>query len=319
MRRLRPMGIADILDESVDLYKSNFILLVGIAAILYVPYFLLQRLVQATIPPGVTQQQQIAAALGIFAISLVAALFVTPIVTGALTFAISDRYLSREASIRGCYSRVFRGGVFWRLFAAILLKDLIWIGALVVIMIPAILVGFAGPRVGPIVAILVLVVVVLAAIIGAIVLALKLWMVEPALILETRGAGDAIGRSWALMRGNLRKALSLFVVVGFVVAVIALIVTGPTQMIITAGEKSGQPVSHWIVALDVVLGMLANVLLTPFMSIVAILLYYDIRMRREGFDLQVMAEELDAKARDFTAREVPAMPQEQLRSPEEPQ
>ena len=35
-RRLRPMGIADILDETVELYKTSFVLLVGIAAVVVV-------------------------------------------------------------------------------------------------------------------------------------------------------------------------------------------------------------------------------------------------------------------------------------------
>ena len=35
--RLRPLGIADILDETVELYKTNFLLLIGIAAVVYVP------------------------------------------------------------------------------------------------------------------------------------------------------------------------------------------------------------------------------------------------------------------------------------------
>ncbi|MDO8683192.1 MAG: hypothetical protein Q7N50_06895, partial [Armatimonadota bacterium] len=36
-RRLRPMGIGDLLDEMFDVYRSNFITLVGIMAVVQVP------------------------------------------------------------------------------------------------------------------------------------------------------------------------------------------------------------------------------------------------------------------------------------------
>lgn len=319
MRRLRPMGIADILDEAVDLYKSNFILLVGIAAIIYVPYSLLQGIMSAPVQGSVDAEQQMHVLLGGFGFLMLAGLFITPVVTVALTFAISDRYLSRDTSIRACYGRVFRGGVFWRLLAALLLKALVWTGAVAAMAIPIALVGAAIESLSDVLAAVLIAALIVGGAVAAAVVWVKLALVEPALIIEVRGARDAVSRSWSLIKGNVTKAFWLLVIVFLIVAVIAAVVTGPTQTIISINTQAGRHVSDWIVALNMVLAILVNVMLTPFASIVSILLYYDIRIRREGFDLQVLAEELGAKARDFAAREAPSISEEQLPPSEERQ
>ena len=38
---LRPMGIGDILDGAINLYRRNFLLLIGISAWVYIPIYLL--------------------------------------------------------------------------------------------------------------------------------------------------------------------------------------------------------------------------------------------------------------------------------------
>ena len=48
-----------------------------------------------------------------------------------------------------------------------------------------------------------------------------------------------------------------------------------------------------------------NVLTVPLYSIVAILLYYDLRIRKEGFDLELLASELDAGSRQITQQFTP--------------
>jgi hypothetical protein len=53
-------------------------------------------------------------------------------------------------------------------------------------------------------------------------------------------------------------------------------------------------------------------LLAPIPAIVAILLYYDIRIRKEGFDLELLANELDQKTRELSAQDITSLPQEQI-------
>ena len=101
IRRMRPMGIADILDETVELYKTSFVLLVGIAAVMHVPYSILTQyatvhMIGMTALPtnGKTPTpSDIFPMLGMLILSYLYLLVAAPFVTGALTYAISERYL----------------------------------------------------------------------------------------------------------------------------------------------------------------------------------------------------------------------------------
>ena len=310
------MGIADILDETVELYRSNFALLIGIAAVVYVPFFLVQGLAPQ---PEITPTGKIAnsaAFVALFPFIFLFVLVVEPIVTGALTFAISDRYLGRETSILACFRRILRPAILIRFIGAVMLKYLIIIGAAIVGVIAvaaiiAVLAASAGPGVGSKVA------TILVGIgVGAIVLflifylILRLTLVEPCFIIETTGATGAIGRAWRLIRGNVGKAFALLLIAGLVASLIPLIVTAPTQLAISFRPQAGPPPSHAIIVIDLILGAVVTTLLVPVTSIVTILLYYDIRIRKEGFDLELLANELDAKTRQFSAPDVTALPQE---------
>jgi hypothetical protein len=46
--------------------------------------------------------------------------------------------------------------------------------------------------------------------------------------------------------------------------------------------------------ITVIIAAVAIVLVYPFLAVVSTLLYYDLRVRKEGFDLEVMSRELGA-------------------------
>jgi hypothetical protein len=79
------MGLLEIVDQTFRLYRANFGLFFSITAVVYLPLGVLQS-VPALMVPGV--------ALGTFA-SLLA--------LGALTKAVSDRYLSQPTDIGSAY------------------------------------------------------------------------------------------------------------------------------------------------------------------------------------------------------------------------
>ncbi|UCH36107.1 MAG: hypothetical protein JSV65_07055, partial [Armatimonadota bacterium] len=88
---LRPMGLLEIIDQTFRLYRANFWLFFGIAAIVYMPLALLQ---------SASVETQIIAGL----LTLPAYL----LVTGALTKAVSDRYMGDEATFGGSYRHIGR-------------------------------------------------------------------------------------------------------------------------------------------------------------------------------------------------------------------
>ena len=322
--RFRPMGIADILDETVELYRSNFKLLIGIAAVLYVPYFLVEGFLTPTAfdvgPSG--ELANLPGIIAFYLLILLLALVVQPIVTGALTFAISDRYLGRETSIVGCFRRILAPSVFFRFLGAVLLVNLI-IGA--VVFVAAMLAGLGifasleATGIESIAGILFAVMIGLVVGAGALFATLYLWirlaLVPPCFIIERNGVSNAITRSWGLIQGNMLKGFVLLFLAALVAGLVPQIVTLPTQLMIGFGPKAGPAPSHIILAVHAILYAVSATLLVPVISIVVILLYYDLRIRKEGFDLQLLANQLDARTRQFSPAETTQLPQEGLAPP----
>ena len=303
--RLRPLGIADILDETVDLYRSNFVLLVGVSGVLNVPWAVLSALVE--------RAEGAAGAIGAV-FGFAGAVVVGSIVTGALTFAISHRYLGSPVSVGASYRRVLRSHIFFPLLGAMVLKDLIVfapIGAVYVLLFAvAAAVSIQGAATGAAMAAIVALALLVPAAVWAFYFGIRFLLVEPAVILEQVGAGGALSRSWNLMSGNVSKGFWLAVVVYGVMLLIMLIVTGPTQLAIASKTMARQEVSRSLLAINTILTALIGTVIAPCVSTAWILLYYDMRIRKEGFDLELLARELDEKAREFRAQGAASLPQE---------
>ena len=122
----------------------------------------------------------------------------------------------------------------------------------------------------------------IALIIPGIYIGLRTFAAMPALLLERKSPDAAVGRSWALAGGSVWKvfvALLLAYLIWFALLVVVQLL-GTTLI----GGRNPQ-----------VLAMLMGILsafIYPIISVVVTLLYYDLRIRREGFDLEIMAKEL---------------------------
>jgi hypothetical protein len=104
------------------------------------------------------------------------------------------------------------------------------------------------------------------------------------IVLEGQRSGAAFERSRNLVRGHTARvlgALALGLLFCLVVIVIMGLVIGVAESVLRVGER----------ALAVVMDA-SFILAYPVLSVVATLLYYDLRIRKEGFDLAVMAREL---------------------------
>ncbi|MCL4499547.1 MAG: hypothetical protein M1335_04805 [Chloroflexi bacterium] len=314
-RYLRPLGIADILDETADLYRANFILLIGIAAVLYVPFSVISGALTSPMANTGPDSDPMAVLALMGPRMMLLFLFmavVMPIVTGALTFAVSERYLGRPTSIGECYRRVLRADVFFPFLGALALKYgalfALYLGSFLIIFIA----GAAGGMAGSVMGFLAAAPFFLGMIVLLVYVGLRLILVEPAFIVEMKGAAGSLGRSWALMSGSVGKAFALVLIAGLVIGLISVIMTGPTQAIIAIKAQQGMRAAPGVYLLNTVLSTLVNVLTVPLFSIVVILLYYDARIRREGFDLELLARELDEKSA-ARAQDISSLPQEEIR------
>jgi hypothetical protein len=109
----------------------------------------------------------------------------------------------------------------------------------------------------------------------------------PALVLEDIGAGKAMSRSWALTKGfRLRIVGLLFVVL--IVLMIPFLAIGAM-----GGAFQAEPTTGSVVLVTVASG-LVSLVIGPLLYCVLTLVYYDLRVRKEAFDLEMLAAGLPA-------------------------
>ena len=115
-------------------------------------------------------------------------------------------------------------------------------------------------------------------------------MAAQAVVLEREGPVRALGRSWRLVRGSFWRVLGITLLAGLIVVVTAGVLQIPFSLFaaMAGGGNSLLPSTGGNVAgilISAVGGVVAGAVARPISAGVAVLLYVDLRMRREGLDL----------------------------------
>ncbi len=108
----------------------------------------------------------------------------------------------------------------------------------------------------------------------------RFFAVEAAVILEGKSAAGAFGRSSELSIGLKRHVLNTLILVGIVYFILLLCVTVAATML-------GSTV------LTLIASTLFIIVAYPMFGLTQMVLYYDARIRNEGFDLERMAASID--------------------------
>lgn len=114
-----------------------------------------------------------------------------------------------------------------------------------------------------------------------------LWFVTiPALVAERLGAWEAMTRSWSLIQGTWWRTLGLAVVTSLIVGIVSVALASPSQFVVFSGGSlsATQAVSQ-------VANTIAYILTLPFQALVAVVIYFDLRVRKEAFDLTALMGE----------------------------
>ncbi|MGE5327125.1 MAG: DUF4234 domain-containing protein, partial [Deltaproteobacteria bacterium] len=119
-----------------------------------------------------------------------------------------------------------------------------------------------------------------------------------AMLVENIKARAAIKRSVQLTKGNIGRVFLVTVLMTLVNITIVLIFQGPFYVVffLMAAKSPATPPPLWLTAAMNVSGGVGGALTGSLIMIGLVLLYYDIRVRKEGFDLQVMMAALDAQS-----------------------
>lgn len=292
--QLRPLSVGEILDAGFRLFRHRFGNLVACVLVPIVPLTILGTIITASTdenafdvnaPASESATAVAGAVTGVVVQSIGAALAVA-----ACFKAISAAYLGERASVGDSLRFALRR--FVPLIVTYILVVLITIPGFILLILPGIW------------------------------LSVKLCMAFPAVVFERAGPFKAIGRSWRLTRGNWWRVFGTLVVV----FLIALVVNFALTAVLGGIAASSDTISEVAFAiLATLITLLTYVLTYPLWAAVLTVIYYDLRVRNEGFDLQLLAQGVGADASRFeSSPERPAAPPPPgpggggFRPPEEP-
>jgi len=278
MPDLRPMDFGEILDGSLMIYRRHFGLFLKLAVTaLSVPLVLLVYFVLRALTD--LQQNPVRALVYLLPIGLVYYVASLVLTTGTIRI-ISDSYLGREPQLRDALSLGW--SKIWPLtavgFGKGIVAMLILLGCGVVVGIGVAVLKGAG--------VLLAVALVAGGTWFLFFVLCGYGVTTPVVVLEElRSSFDAFGRSWELTRSFKLKVAGLFFV--------AVLLTNfiPSFVFRGLGALFLQSVPPLGIALTAV-GYVAPLALAPVLAAVITLVYYDLRVRREAFDLQVLGQRL---------------------------
>ncbi len=255
---LRQMGVGELIDAAVRLYRLEWKVLMATVAFVIVPVTFLEAWatqvlvgnVGSAIPGSDAFGQLIAVTIFFVAVQF---LIVQPFLVAAVARAAADIYLGEPVTIGGTYR-----------YALSRLPSILWITILTTL---ATLLGLV------------------LLIIPGIIALVRLAFAPAALVVEGHRGSTALRRSWRLTKGFFWRTLGTLLLSGVIVAIVSGIISLPGELVVQAMGPEAWPISALVT-------VLATVLLTPFGMLVVVLLYFDLRIRKEGFDIEVMAREL---------------------------
>jgi hypothetical protein len=121
-------------------------------------------------------------------------------------------------------------------------------------------------------------------------------MVDKVVVLERKGWIKALKRSMELMKGGTEPGFWKFIKIkALLILLIGVLIAVAIQLIFQIpGVIFGVILKGSVVVQTIleILNIVGNTIATAFTATAMILYYYDIRLRKEGFDLKMMAENL---------------------------
>jgi hypothetical protein len=286
---IRAMQLGEILDGSFSIFRRHFglfmrlsILLVWLPTALMV-YLQLRFGSTPFAMMNVIEEHTLATIFVALAIVVVWTACSLMLKAGTIRI-ISDSYLGQEPDLASAL-RFAAQKIIPLLLVALskgLLLVLIYafgIGAVVAIVL-------LGKVLGSAIAVLMAVTASVALVWFVIYVACGYGVTTPIVVLEDLDSSfDAFGRSWDLTRGSKRKIFGTIVVTWLLSQMLPQMVVGGISGAFSAASPETQPIF-------VVLASLLGIVLAPILPCALTLLYYDLRVRREAFDLQVLSDQL---------------------------
>jgi glycerophosphoryl diester phosphodiesterase family protein len=289
---LRPLSLGDIFSGAVNAARRNPAAVFGLTAILMTISAVITSVAEAafrtsanstltTGPGGQISSTQLgnffAGLVPVLLLTVVLAFVVENVLSGLLTAVIGRGVLGRKVRIGEAWALGRIGSV---LAAAFLLVVIGLVIAAPVFLVSVVL-ALAGVPVGGVVAVAVLG--GIATVVVEIMVQVRLCITIPAVVLERIGPLSAVRRSWQLTRGSFWRLFGINLLTGLIASIAAGVLEIPFSIGAgVAGSSRGTIVALIIGAIG---SIVSATVVRPFSAGVTVLLYLDMRMRREGLDL----------------------------------
>ncbi len=263
--RLRPLEIGDVLDETFRMYRRHFALFAGISVIFSIPlaalsgygYFALFNFAatEATSSnPG--DVNSLFASLSPLVAGGLLNVAVLPLLYGGVSYAVCQSAIGNPVTLWGALRGAFR-----RYFQVLLYYVLLGLMVVAFCLFP-----------------------------------LWIWIsvnwivVLPAMFVENTGLFAAMGRSWRLVQGRWWRTFFILLLV-FVLNYVVSLALGAFLYL---GQVLLTILLSPYVALAIYEGavVLVSALVNPVLLIAIVLIYFDLRIRKEALDLFQLAQQV---------------------------
>jgi Membrane domain of glycerophosphoryl diester phosphodiesterase len=274
--RLRVMPLGELLDETFKLYRRHFTVIAGVALIIIVPNLILslisgsyranpvtylQNVAQNFNNPNalatIQAQQQAYTSSPLYLLSFPIAALLLPFSVGALYRAATSLAAGNVETIGSVLSGTLRR--YFAVWGVVLLLGLLFVGVIGIVTIPVVFW-----------------------------VAIRWWVAIPALFAEGIGPVKALGRSWNLVRDNWWRTLGILIIVGimvyFIDAALQVLFSGVAAVVpgLTGDLRAGV-ITTITTLVDALVGAITPIAIT--------MLYLDLRVRKEGLDLDQLARQ----------------------------
>ena len=265
--RLRPLEIGDVLDETFRLYRRNFLLLAGTSVAFSIPLAafagygysaLFGELFNQAASGNPADFSTFGPAIASLGVGVAINFLVQPLLFGVVCFAVCQSALGRPVTLWGALRGGFRK--YLPVFAFLFLIFLMGIAFCIFPLWIWILVGWVG--------------------------------VLPVMFVENTGLIAAMGRSWQLVQGRWWRTffiLLLVFVLNYVVSLALQAFLYLGQLLLSIFISPFLSLAIYEAGVIVVSG-----LTIPILQIATVLIYFDLRVRKEGLDLFQLAQRVVA-------------------------
>jgi hypothetical protein len=262
---LRPLGIGEILDVALKIVWRNAGTLLRVVVFVVLPVQIVSTLISVSAEPNTSNgsgsfhvsRNDVAAAVVGFGAATILSFVGSTLASGACFRAIASAYLGRRTDWRDSLR-----------YALHRIHSIVWVTIL----------GGVVAGIGFVLCIL-----------PGIYLWVGFSLAIPALLTEDTRGGRALGRSRELVRDYWWRVFAVVLLGTLLSSILGGAIAGVVAGVTTVNTTTESVVG---VILNIVAGTVSKLVTTPFVAAFVTVLYFDLRVRKEAFDLQLLAQRI---------------------------